>query len=196
MAQDFAKKKKTSSAPSKKKPVRSATRNNNVDSSSHWSWYFSGLFSGLLLCVIGYVALTQLNNGATISDVVDSIQDTDNNENNRGTELEFYDYLPQAEVEVNVVPVEIASSAIESEANQITYLLQAGSFLDPNDAEALRARLILMNLDTRIQPHPLSGRTWYRVQSGPFLGRNAVEGAENIMIENNIDPIRMRIPSP
>jgi len=142
------------------------------------------------------VALTQLNNGATISDVVDSIQDTDNNENNRGTELEFYDYLPQAEVEVNVVPVEIASSAIESEANQITYLLQAGSFLDPNDAEALRARLILMNLDTRIQPHPLSGRTWYRVQSGPFLGRNAVEGAENIMIENNIDPIRMRIPSP
>ena len=195
MAQDFAKKKKISSAPSKKKPVRTATRNNNQNS-NHWSWYFSGLFSGLLLCVIGYVALTQLDNGATISDVVDSIQDTDNEQNNPGTELEFYEYLPQAEVEVNVVPVEIASSAIETEANQINYLLQAGSFLDPNDAEALRARLILMNLDTRIQPHPLSGRTWYRVQSGPFLGRNAVEAAENIMIENNIDPIRMRIPSP
>jgi cell division protein FtsN len=196
MAQDFAKKKNTSSTPSKKKPVRSATRNTNAESSNHWSWYFSGLFSGLLLCVIGYVALTQLDNGATISDVVDSIQDTDNEQNNPGTELEFYEYLPQAEVEVNVVPVEIASSAIETEANQINYLLQAGSFLDPNDAEALRARLILMNLDTRIQPHPLSGRTWYRVQSGPFLGRNAVEAAENIMIENNIDPIRMRIPSP
>ena len=196
MAQDFAKKKKTSSAPSKKKPVRSATRNNNNQNSNHWSWYFSGLFNGLLLCVIGYVALTQLNNGATIADVVDSIQETDNNDSNRATELEFYDYLPQAEVEVNVVPVEIASSAIENESNQITYLLQAGSFLDPNDAEALRARLILMNLDTRVKPHPLSGRTWYRVQSGPFLGRNAVEAAENIMIENNIDPIRMRIPSP
>ena len=196
MAQDFAKKKNTSSTQSKKKPVRSATRNTNAESSNHWSWYFSGLFSGLLLCVIGYVALTQLDNGATISDVVDSIQDTDNEQNNPGTELEFYEYLPQAEVEVNVVPVEIASSAIETEANQINYLLQAGSFLDPNDAEALRARLILMNLDTRIQPHPLSGRTWYRVQSGPFLGRNAVEAAENIMIENNIDPIRMRIPSP
>ncbi len=196
MAQDFAKKKKAGSTPGKKKPVRSATRNNNAEISNHWSWYFSGLFSGLLLCVIGYVALTQLNDGTTISDVVDSIQDSGNNENNPGTHLEFYEYLPQAEVEVNVVPVEIASSAVESEANQINYLLQAGSFLDPNDAEALRARLILMNLDTRIQPHPLSGRTWYRVQSGPFLGRKAVEAAENIMIENNIDPIRMRIPVP
>ena len=97
---------------------------------------------------------------------------------------------------MNVVPVELASSALEDESNQITYLLQAGSFLDPNDAEALRARLILLNLDTRIQPAPLSGRTWYRVQAGPFIGRNAVENAENTLIENNIDPIRMRIPSP
>ena len=195
MAQDYAKKKKASSTASKKKPVRAATRNASVDS-NHWSWFFSGLFGGVLLCMVGYFSLTQLNSGSAIVEVVIPGAGSESGGNNTTTELEFYDYLPQAEVKVNVVPVEIASSAVEDESNQITYLLQAGSFLDPNDAEALRARLILLNLDTRIQPAPLSGRTWYRVQAGPFIGRNAVENAENTLIENNIDPIRMRIPSP
>jgi len=195
MAQDFAKKKKASSTTAPKKPVRSATRNSS-DNSNHWSWFFSGLFGGVLLCMVGYFSLTQLNNGASISEVAIPGLGNENEASDSATQLEFYDYLPQAEVEVNVVPVELASSALEDESNQITYLLQAGSFLDPNDAESLRARLILLNLDTRIQPAPLSGRTWYRVQAGPFVGRNAVESAENTLIENNIDPIRMRIPSP
>ncbi|MFT5320729.1 MAG: hypothetical protein ACI934_000872 [Pseudohongiellaceae bacterium] len=195
MAQDFAKKKKASSTTAPKKPVRSATRNSS-DNSNHWSWFFSGLFGGVLLCMVGYFSLTQLNNGASISEVAIPGLGNENEASDSATQLEFYDYLPQAEVEVNVVPVELASSALEDESNQITYLLQAGSFLDPNDAESLRARLILLNLDTRIQPAPLSGRTWYRVQAGPFGGRNAVESAENTLIENNIDPIRMRIPSP
>lgn len=195
MAQDYAKKKKASSTASKKKPVRAATRNASADS-NHWSWFFSGLFGGVLLCMVGYFSLTQLNSSSPIAESAIPGLVSESEGDDTTTDLEFYEYLPQAEVEVNVVPVEIASSALEDESNQITYLLQAGSFLDPNDAEALRARLILLNLDTRIQPAPLSGRTWYRVQAGPFIGRNAVENAENTLIENNIDPIRMRIPNP
>jgi cell division protein FtsN len=49
-----------------------------------------------------------------------------------------------------------------------------------------------MNLNTKVQPTPLSGRTWYRVQAGPFVGRRSVEAAENILRQNNIDPLRLR----
>lgn len=189
MAQDFAKSRKGGTRPVKKKPARAATRNDTPES-GHWSWFFTGLFSGVLLCVIGYFSLNQLAGNSPLGDNLASGQ-PDEEPDNR-PDLQFYEYLPQAEVEVNVVPVEVASSAQVNEADPTTYLLQAGSFLDPNDAEALRARLILMNLDARIQTTNLSGRTWYRVQAGPFVGRAKTQAAENTLRQNNIDPIRLR----
>ncbi len=189
MAQDFAKSRQSRSKPAKKKPARAATRKASEDS-NHWSWFFSGLFSGLLLCVIGYYSYLQL---AASSPLIEETVSAPGAEESRNeTDLQFYEYLPQAEVEVNVVPVEVASNA-QDENDTTTYLLQAASFLDPNDAEAMRANLILMGLDARIQPTPLSGRTWYRVQAGPFVGRTSMQAAEDVMIQNNIDPIRMRI---
>ncbi len=190
MSQDFAKSPKSSSKAGKNKPARAATRS-SVTESNYWSWFFSGLFSGFLLCVVGYFAITQFGGSSPLGEELSG--NTTGNERSDGFDLQFYEYLPQAEVEVNVVPVEIASAATD-EAETTTYLLQAASFLDPNDAEALRARLILMSLEARIQNTSISGRTWYRVQAGPFVGRARMEAAENTLRQNNIDPIRMRIP--
>ena len=189
MAQDFAKSRNSSAGTSKKKPSRAATRNTEQNGNP-WSWFFTGLFSGVLMCVIGYFAIDHLR---TSSPLANDQAANSASEATPGTQLQFYDYLPQAEVEVNVVPVEVAGNAQE-EANPVTYLLQAGSFQDPNDAEELRAKLILLNMDVRIQPTSISGRTWYRVQAGPFIGRRSVDAAQNTLIENNIDPIKMRIP--
>lgn len=191
MAQDFAKSRNSAAKAGKKKPVKAATRTAQQDN-SHWSWFFSGLFGGILLCVAGYFSLNQFSGSPSLGE--DLATNPANDTQDDRPDLEFYEYLPQAEVEVNVVPVEVASVSTAEEANPTTYLLQAASFLDPNDAEALRARLILMNLDARIQPTTLSGRTWYRVQAGPFVGRARTEAAENLLRQNNIDPIRMRIP--
>ncbi|MDG2176817.1 MAG: SPOR domain-containing protein [Gammaproteobacteria bacterium] len=193
MSQDFAKTRKTANKSSKKKPARSATRPASTENKP-WSWFYSGLFTGILLSVIAYFLPAQLrpDQGASNNIAVNPGEQTTEES---GTDLDFYEYLPQAEVVVNVVPVEIAESALQEEVDPVTYFLQAGSFLDPNDANELRARLILMNLETRIQDTNLRGRTWYRVQAGPFVGRNSVDTAQNTLIENNIDPIRLIIPS-
>jgi len=189
MAQDFAKSRKSPAKAGNKKAPRAATRN-PAGNDSHWSWFFSGLLSGLLLCVIGYYAINHLRTNSPITENAAARAPA---EESTETQLDFYEYLPQAVVEVNVVPVEVANNTSQEESNPVTYLLQAGSFLDPNDAEELRARLILLNMDVRIQPTPISGRTWYRVQAGPFIGRRSVESAQNTLRENNIDPIRLRI---
>ena len=193
MSQDFAKTRKTANKSSKKKPARSATRSTTTESKP-WNWFFSGLFTGILFSVIAYFLPAQLRPDQGASNTI-AVNPGEQTTEESGTDLDFYEYLPQAEVVVNVVPVEIAESALQEEINPMTYFLQAGSFLDPNDAEELRARLILLNLETRIQDTNLSGRTWYRVQAGPFVGRNSVDAAQTTLIENNIDPIRLRIPS-
>lgn len=193
MSQDFAKTRKTANKGSKKKTARSATRPASTGNKP-WSWFYSGLFTGILLSVIAYFLPAQLrpDQGASNNIAVNPGEQTTEES---GTDLDFYEYLPQAEVVVNVVPVEIAESALQEEIDPVTYYLQAGSFLDPNDANELRARLILLNLETRIQDTSLQGRTWYRVQTGPFVGRNSVDAAQNTLIENNFDPIRLIIPS-
>ncbi len=74
------------------------------------------------------------------------------------------------------------------------YLLQAGSFQDRQEAEERRAKITLMNMGTEIVPGVVAGRTWYRVQVGPFAGRDSAEDARKELSANNIDsiPLLMR----
>lgn len=73
------------------------------------------------------------------------------------------------------------------------YLLQAGSFQDRQDAENRRAKIILLNLNANVVPGVVAGRTWQRVQVGPFNGRQAAEAARALLSENNIDSIPLLV---
>ncbi len=56
------------------------------------------------------------------------------------------------------------------------YLLQAGSFSAPGDAEALKARIALLGLSARVESGTANGKTVYRVRMGPYA--TATELAE------------------
>ena len=73
------------------------------------------------------------------------------------------------------------------------YLLQAGSFQDREDAENRRVKILLLNMDASVVPGVVSGRTWYRVQVGPFNGRNLADAARDALSENNIDSIPLQL---
>ena len=42
-------------------------------------------------------------------------------------------------------------------------------------------------MNATIAPGVVSGRTWHRVQVGPFNGRAAVDAARDLLTENNIE---------
>lgn len=69
-------------------------------------------------------------------------------------------------------PASAPSSASRSTppGTQTTYYLQAGAFRSETDAEAMRARIILMGQPTQIQSAQVNGATLYRVRLGPFKG--------------------------
>lgn len=48
------------------------------------------------------------------------------------------------------------------------YLLQAGAFGAPADAEATKARVALLGLSARVEAAQINGRTVYRVRMGPY----------------------------
>jgi hypothetical protein len=86
-------------------------------------------------------------------------------------------------------PAAATPAAAPASADARQYLLQAGSFQDRQDAESRRAKIILLNLNANVVPGVVAGRTWQRVQVGPFNGRQSAEQARALLSENNIESI-------
>lgn len=111
---------------------------------------------------------------------------------------DFYNILPEMEV---VVPEdEIRSSAAQpvipppanSPAGVQPYVLQAGSFRNESDAEALKAKLALSGLRAQVMPVTVNGVSWYRVRVGPYADLRELDSARETLKVNGISAIALR----
>jgi cell division protein FtsN len=73
------------------------------------------------------------------------------------------------------------------------FLLQAGAFKSPSDADAMRARLALLGFDSKIFPRDQDGATLYRVRLGPYGNLEDVNRIRKTMAENGIDVQLIRL---
>ncbi|WP_372972839.1 SPOR domain-containing protein [Marinobacter sp.] len=105
--------------------------------------------------------------------------------------FKFYDMLPESEV----VPPTVEEYT-PSPANQdFRYLVQAGSFRTAEDAERQRAQIAFQGLQTRVsQIETSEGKTWYRVNVGPFDSRSQMNSAVDKLVAINIQPLVRKIP--
>lgn len=106
--------------------------------------------------------------------------------------FEFYKLLQQSEVQT---PQESAyTSTPKSAALESKYLLQAGSFRNSADAEAMRAKLTLSGLpNVRSTPSEGSNGLWYRVTTGPFTTYAELKSATGKLERLNIHPIKRKV---
>ena len=73
------------------------------------------------------------------------------------------------------------------------FLLQAGAFKSPDDADAMRARLALLGFDSKVFPREQDGATLYRVRLGPYGNLDDVNRIRKTMAENGIDVQLIRL---
>jgi cell division protein FtsN len=67
------------------------------------------------------------------------------------------------------------------------YLLQAGAFKTPDDAEAMRARLGMLGMDAKVSERQQDGARLYRVRIGPYGQMTDLEKIRKMLAENGID---------
>jgi cell division protein FtsN len=105
--------------------------------------------------------------------------------------FDFYTLLPDSKV--NPVQVEAYISTPKDPSKKTSTLLQAGSFRKLADANRLRAKLILINMNNVVAEKSVSsgGSVWYRVRIGPFSNRSALNKAEDILAQQGIESIRI-----
>lgn len=82
-------------------------------------------------------------------------------------------------------PAQAAPPAVA--ANQTTYFLQAGAFRSENDAEAIKAQILMLGLPVAVQKAQVNGATLYRVRVGPFKGIDEMNRSRVRLGEARID---------
>ncbi|MFT6987500.1 MAG: cell division protein FtsN [Psychromonas sp.] len=124
--------------------------------------------------------------------------------NKNGVEptFEFYTLLPEMEVVVETQkrpqppvialptkPTENTDKAVD----KVSYLLQVGSFRKAADADAYKAKLAFLGVESRVQTVTIDNKdTWHRVQIGPVIGRDKADALQKQLKENSIDSLLMR----
>lgn len=178
MTHDFAKKKKTSR---KKPPPKSRVPG--------WVWLFTGIVTGIFISFLGYLADITPEPAPQQQKHTAEAAKKESSGQSLTTKFDFYTLLPEREV---IVPDD-QEAADDTPAEPVIYILQAGSFKHKKDAESLRARLILMNLDAKIESVTVKqGDQWHRVQVGPFTDRSSLAKARSTLISEGIDTLVMK----
>lgn len=64
------------------------------------------------------------------------------------------------------------------------FFLQAGSFRKRDDADAVRAQIILLGQNVRVETGKVRDETWHRVLVGPFASREQLATAQKTLAGN------------
>lgn len=169
-----------------------------------WAWLCIGVVIGLVLSAV--VLLGGFAPGLRDADAPKAEPNAtapapskpgiaDQKDDNR--DYDFYSVLP--EMEVLIPDAELSRKARTEDQNSsgqgtatASYLLQAGSFPNAADADAVKARLALLGFEARIQPVTINGKTWNRVRLGPYTSAATLEAAKQKLAANGIQAIALK----
>jgi cell division protein FtsN len=111
--------------------------------------------------------------------------------------FDFYKLLQESEV---IVPATEAprtpdktSPTTTADAETMEYILQVGSFSNQADADRLRAQLIILNLDARIEKVTIrNNEIWHRVMVGPFVDQARLDTARSTLVNNQYNALMLK----
>ncbi len=184
MSRDYAKtNRKKSSAK------RSNIRNNYPAQSPRWLWMLSGFLLGIFFMGLIHLWKTPQQDIGRVIDQVTGITP--------GTgpkpHFDFYTQLRDAEIIVPDSPPDDLRQASDEKGQNEVFILQAGSFKKLQDADSLRARLLLLNLNTQVEKSQSSkGGIWHRVLVGPFQSHSKLANARSTLLQNGIDNLVLK----
>lgn len=110
--------------------------------------------------------------------------------------FEFYEILPQFEV---VVPSEddsrpTTASRPRPAETPGSFLLQAGSFSAPADADRLQANLALLGIESHVQRVTIDNAAFNRVRIGPIGDLDTAKRTQRQLRDAGIDTLLMQVP--
>lgn len=171
-----------------------------------WVWMLCGLVIGALIATAGYI-YTQPGSGTGQPGGQSPAAQAPHARNEKSAtagksglppkvkpRFDFYKMLPNYQVVIPQKKNREKPEKTPSVSNPGSYVIQVGSFREFDAADALKARLALLGLETSIHKTELdSGETWYRVRIGPESDLDHINKALKRLSANDYDSLVVRI---
>lgn len=173
MSRDFA-----------KKPRGAKTRSNNNAGTPTWLWFVLGLVLGAFGTSFYFIKNPVVAPPPKVEEKPKKVEN-----NTPKPRFDFYKLLQESETIVPASETTSEDKPVETQTN-VEYIIQVGSFPKPEDADKLRAQLILLNLDARVERVEIrKSEIWHRVVVGPFATQNALTSARAQLVKNEYNAL-------
>lgn len=86
-----------------------------------------------------------------------------------------------------------AKPAAATSADPFTYFVQAGAFKSAADADAQKAKLSMMGIESKVSEREQAGRVIFRVRSGPFEDKDQAEKIKARLDAGGLDAALVRV---
>ncbi|MBI2780016.1 MAG: SPOR domain-containing protein [Gammaproteobacteria bacterium] len=106
--------------------------------------------------------------------------------------FDFYTILPEMEVIIPDKELKKRAANDAQAGKAESYFLQAGSFKNLVDADALKANLALLGIEAKIQSVSVENDTWHRVRMGPYSDMDQLNKVRAQLRQNNINAIPLK----
>lgn len=169
-----------------------------------WVWMLFGLAIGLSVAFAiyvkdrepGQVKADNVQEPASMQSAIDENGEVATVEapKKETPRFEFYKILEEFEINVDDVG-ESTDDSVEPQAIEEagTYILQAGSFSTPHDADRRRAELALQGIESYVSPARVNDRLYHRVYIGPIDDLDELNVTRSRLRAAQIDVMRIRI---
>jgi cell division protein FtsN len=164
-------------------------------------WFFSGLLSGLLLMTLalqsGLIRMprnlqeaVERSEREMLEEAAISGQEQPAQHSSENADYDFFRILPEQDI---VIPQSEVQRQADQQSQQNTagddtrYILQVASLRSATDADALKARLVLLGMQPDIVKVNVDGDTWHRVRIGPVANARDANAVRNQLSANGFD---------
>jgi cell division protein FtsN len=175
-------------------PPRSQTKRRKPQQKSPstrgFSFFLSGVAVGALLTAL--ILVPQLGKDFDATDMTSDEKQVQQ----KKPRFDFYTLLGENEAVVTddePEPEERIAVQTNKPVQPFVYLLQVGSFKNSGDADSLRAKLLLMNFEVKVDPiKSNSDVVWHRVIVGPYTNHGSMGQARDKLASNEIDVLLLK----
>ena len=154
-----------------------------------WVWFLTGVVAGVFVSFLAYLWKIVPSDPQTTE--LSVLPKAEPDQIVEEMQFDFYDLFPKSEVPI---VEEYNTEGLRADSDgPFAYLLQAGSFPHPDDADQLRAELILLGMEVFVKEVDIDGNQWYRVMVGPLGTDLDLNRAQDKLAEAEIESIPLKV---
>ncbi|MFL0804991.1 MAG: SPOR domain-containing protein [Agarilytica sp.] len=152
-----------------------------------WVWLFTGAILGAFVMFL--LHLSEVSPQDTSYKDQKPIQQIEKQK----PRFDFYELLKESDIPILTESESDANEQPTQSGPEVEYLLQVASFKSKEDAEQLRAQLLLLNLTAYTENAKIrNGETWHRVLVGPFKSKSKLSKARSTLLSNHHEALVLK----